>query len=59
MTGSIHSGLAPYWAEQLGKEDLIAYQASQRGGLLKCEVSGESIVISGKGVLYLKGIINV
>ncbi|WP_205408805.1 PhzF family phenazine biosynthesis protein [Vibrio palustris] len=59
VTGSIHSGLAPYWAEQLGKETLIAYQASKRGGLLKCAVSGESIVISGKGILYLKGIINV
>uniref|UniRef100_UPI00188B2654 PhzF family phenazine biosynthesis protein n=3 Tax=Vibrionaceae TaxID=641 RepID=UPI00188B2654 len=55
VTGSIHSGLAPYWADKLGKSDLVAYQASRRGGVLKCSVSGKSIVISGKGVLYLKG----
>ncbi|OHU85161.1 phenazine biosynthesis protein PhzF [Pseudoalteromonas amylolytica] len=59
VTGSIHSGLAPYWAEKLNKSDLIAYQASKRGGVLKCSVSDESIVVSGKGVLYLKGKINV
>lgn len=59
VTGSIHSGLAPYWAGKLGKADLLAYQASQRGGVLKCSVLEKTIVISGKGVLYLKGKINV
>lgn len=55
VTGSIHAGLAPYWAEILGKSELIAYQASKRGGVLHCRVSGNSVVISGNGVLYLKG----
>ncbi|MCE2571182.1 PhzF family phenazine biosynthesis protein [Motilimonas eburnea] len=55
VTGSIHSGLAPYWAGQLGKDNLLAYQASARGGLLNCKVMGDKVVISGKGVLYLKG----
>ncbi len=59
VTGSIHSGLAPYWADKLGKVDLLAYQASKRGGVLKCRVLERAIVISGKGVLYLKGKINV
>ncbi|MDV5087234.1 PhzF family phenazine biosynthesis protein [Vibrio diabolicus] len=59
VTGSIHSGLAPYWADKLGKADLLAYQASKRGGVLKCNVLEKTIVISGKGVLYLKGKINV
>lgn len=59
VTGSIHSGLAPYWADKFGKSELIAYQASSRGGVLKCRVSGQSIVISGTGVLYLKGKINI
>lgn len=59
VTGSIHSGLAPYWAEKLGKSELLAYQSSKRGGVLKCSVLGESVVISGKGVLYLKGKINI
>ncbi|MDX1677812.1 PhzF family phenazine biosynthesis protein [Arsukibacterium sp.] len=34
VTGSIHSGLAPYWAKQLAKTELVAYQASARGGIL-------------------------
>ncbi len=55
VTGSIHSGLAPYWADSLGKSDLVAYQASKRGGVLKCSVSEEAVVICGKAVLYLKG----
>ncbi len=59
VTGSIHSGLAPYWADKLGKAELLAYQASQRGGVLKCCVSESTVVISGKGILYLKGKINV
>ena len=59
VTGSIHSGLAPYWAQKLGKSDLVAHQASQRGGILKCRVLDSAIVISGKGVLYLKGKVHV
>ncbi len=59
VTGSIHSGLAPYWAVKLNKADLVADQASKRGGVLKCCVSDGTVVLSGKGVLYLKGKINV
>jgi len=55
VTGSIHSGLAPYWAEKLVKQDLLAFQASKRGGVLKCHVTEHAVTISGKGVLYLKG----
>lgn len=55
VTGSIHSGLAPYWDKQLDKPDLIAYQASTRGGILYCHVKGERVLVSGYGTLYLKG----
>lgn len=55
VTGSIHAGLAPFWAEELGKTSLVAYQASQRGGILHCEVNGEQVRVSGDGVLYMKG----
>ncbi|GLS90105.1 phenazine biosynthesis protein PhzF [Psychromonas marina] len=59
VTGSIHAGLAPYWAEKLDKSSLLAYQASTRGGVLKCVVSEQQVIVSGKGVLYLKGKIYV
>lgn len=59
VTGSMHTGLAPLWAERLNKTDLIAYQASSRGGLLKCQVSDEKVVILGQAVLYLEGVISL
>ncbi len=59
VTGSIHSGLAPYWAEQLGKLDLMAYQASKRGGVLFCQVINDRVLVSGFGVLYSRGTIYI
>lgn len=59
VTGSIHTGLAPFWAERLDKDKLIAYQASQRGGVLYCEIDGDRVRISGNAVKYLSGDISV
>lgn len=59
VTGSIHTGLAPFWAEHLNKKELIAYQASSRGGLLACKVTNDRVYISGKAVQYLEGHIDV
>lgn len=59
VTGSMHTGLVPYWAEKLGKNNLIAFQASKRGGFLKCELHENSVVLLGKAVKYLKGTIEL
>lgn len=59
VTGSMHAGAAPLWAEKLNKNELLAYQASQRGGILKCIVKEDEVVILGKAVLYLEGTINI
>ena len=59
VTGSIHAGLAPYWAERLGRNELKALQASTRGGVLYCKVEAERVRISGYAVLYLEGCIHV
>jgi PhzF family phenazine biosynthesis protein len=63
VTGSIHAGLTPYWADKLNKTTLRAYQASKRGGLLKCRFEsnpkGNRVLISGKAVKYLTGVITV
>lgn len=59
VTGSIHTGLAPFWAERLGKNTLVAYQASQRGGVIYCEVVANRVFISGNAVQYLTGSITV
>ncbi len=55
VTGSIHAGLVPYWAEQLGKNQLMAYQASARGGVLRCELTQDRVLVSGQAKLYLQG----
>lgn len=57
VTGSIHAGLAPLWAEKLGKTTLTAFQASQRGGYLECQVKGDRVFVSGQAVPYLSGFI--
>ncbi|AIY67619.1 PhzF family phenazine biosynthesis protein [Pseudoalteromonas piratica] len=59
VTGSIHTGIAPYWAEKLNKQQIVALQASKRSGILYCEVSDERVKISGDAVQYLSGTITV
>lgn len=55
VTGSAHTSLAPFWAGKLNKTKLHAYQASQRGGELFCQLSNDKIVISGFAKRYLTG----
>lgn len=59
VTGSIHAGLAPYWARRLDQPLLTALQASRRGGLLTCRVEGDRVYVSGSCVQYLEGTIEV
>jgi PhzF family phenazine biosynthesis protein len=59
VTGSSHCSLVPYWAQRLGKEQLLAHQVSARGGVLQCEARGERVGIAGQAVLYLEGYISV
>lgn len=59
VTGSIHAGLAPYWAKRLKKTELTALQASRRTGLVKCRVEGRRVHVAGNCVKYLQGTIEV
>lgn len=59
VTGSIHSALIPYWAKQLDKTVIQAYQASERGGDLFCELKGDRVQIGGYAVKYMEGKINL
>ena len=40
VCGSGHCHIVPLWAQKLGKEKLVARQASKRGGTLYCEMHG-------------------
>lgn len=52
VCGSGHCHVIPLWAKKLGKNTLVARQASRRGGTLYCQDCGKRIKISGKAVLY-------
>ncbi len=57
VTGSAHCALAVYWAERLGRNALVGFQASRRGGMVRCAVQGDRVVLSGKAVTVLRGIV--
>lgn len=59
VCGSGHCHIIPYWADKLGKNDLVAYQASRRGGTLYCRIEGDRIALAGKACLYSVADINV
>lgn len=50
VTGSAHVCLAPFWSKQLGKTELIGYQASERGGVVKAHVDGNRVQLGGRAV---------
>ena len=52
VCGSGHCHIVPYWAEKLKKQELIACQASHRGGVLYCSLDQDRVILAGKAVLY-------
>ena len=58
-TGSAHCTLAPYWADRLDRASLVARQLSARGGLLHCALANERVLISGRVIPYLSGVIHI
>ena len=52
VCGSGHCHIIPYWANRLNKDQLVAYQASRRGGTLYCRCEGKKIFMAGKAALF-------
>jgi PhzF family phenazine biosynthesis protein len=73
VTGSAHCALAPYWAERLGRDALVGFQASARGGVVRVEVvrtpgtaegdfaaaSAQRVRLGGQAVTILRGELTV
>ena len=55
VTGSAHCCLAPYWGERLGKSEMTAFQASQRGGVVSLRLDNDRVHLGGTAVTVLKG----
>jgi predicted PhzF superfamily epimerase YddE/YHI9 len=55
VTGSAHCALAPYWIERVAKQEIVAYQASARGGWLRLRVAANRVKLRGQAVTTLRG----
>lgn len=55
VTGSAHCCLGPYWGDRLGKKEMLAYQASARGGQVKVHLQGDRVALGGQAVTVLRG----
>jgi predicted PhzF superfamily epimerase YddE/YHI9 len=58
VTGSAHSVLGPYWKSRLKKSELLGYQASKRGGIVRVRVGERRVFIGGKAVTVLRAELN-
>ncbi|MDM7859183.1 PhzF family phenazine biosynthesis protein [Alteromonas sp. ASW11-36] len=59
VTGSAHCQLTPYWADRLGKTELMARQLSARGGEVQCGYDSPRVILVGSAVDYLSGTITL
>lgn len=52
VCGSGHCHIIPYWSDRLHKDELLARQASSRGGTLYCRRENDRIVLGGRCALF-------
>jgi len=55
VTGSAHCCLAPFWGERLGRDALVGYQASARGGTVSVALRDDRVLLGGHAVTVLRG----
>ncbi|SMF58112.1 phenazine biosynthesis protein PhzF family [Alteromonadaceae bacterium Bs31] len=57
--GSANAALGPFWSYKLGRDDLLGYSVSERGGPVPCFVNGSAVTISGRALTWFSGSIKV
>lgn len=55
VTGSAHCTLGPWWGTKLRRRELVARQASARGGTLHLTIAGDRVKLAGGAVTVLRG----
>ena len=59
VTGSAHCSLGPWWQRKLGKDELLGFQCSARGGTVRVrclpEDGSERVRLGGRAVTVLRG----
>lgn len=60
VCGSAHCQISDFWAQELGKDEVFAYEASARGGYLRCKLlGGGRIQIAGQAALFATSELNL
>ena len=59
VTGAAHCMLAPYWSKRSGKTSFRAFQASRRGGEVKCRLVDDRVELEGSCVFYMMGEVEI
>jgi len=55
VTGSAHCSLGPFWAERLGRTELVGHQVSPRGGVVRVRVRNPRVDLLGQAVTVFAG----
>ncbi len=55
VTGSAHCLLGAFWSQKLGENELVAYQASKRGGTVRINIRANRAIILGQAVMVMSG----
>lgn len=55
VTGSAHCSLAPFWGPVLGRDSLVGFQASARGGVVHMKIRGNRVLLRGRAVTIGEG----
>lgn len=56
VTGSAHCALAPYWFRWFGRDELVGFQASTRGGYVRVARRGtDRVALSGRAITICEG----
>ena len=56
VTGAAHCCLAPFWRDKLGQDSFLAYQASERGGVVKVNYAGgDRVFLQGQAITIMRG----
>lgn len=59
VTGSAHCCLATYWSDKLGRNELVGFQASQRGGVVRVKHQGDRVLLGGQAVTVFRAELQV
>lgn len=55
VTGSAHCTIASWWVPRLGRANLLAEQASARGGLIRAILDQDRVRLAGQAVTVIRG----